>query len=290
MLKKNYEMIKDAPPALSWDVYAQQSYEEYQTLLKETKNECDFHTFFEQNPSFIPGAFQFFGVSGHSPYTHSLISKPTLNGLFNRVPDFVWLAKNSLYFTPVLIEIENPSKKTFTSSHNQTADFSQALGQIAEWKAILSKPENILQFYQNFAIPNEIRIKTFAPQYLLIYGRRAEFENNQILLNKRAQLTPDDVGLISFDRLRPDPNAANFTCVALANGKYTVKTIPPTFTYSPGTAYNLSIISEFDKAIPSIKGISDERRNFLKERYRYWKNFNSQSRQKMGIIHCADKE
>ena len=73
------------------------------------------------------------------------------------------------------------------------------------------------------------------------------------MLNKRAQLTPDDVGLISFDRLRPDPNAANFTCVALANGKYTVKTIPPTFTYSPGTAYNLSIISEFDKAIPYLE-------------------------------------
>lgn len=290
MLKKKYEIVQDAPSHTSWDEYSRKSYNEYQILLETSADdEGAFQRFFEENPSFVPGAFELFGTSGHYPHTQSLISQPELNGgLFKRVPDFIWLAQDSLSFTPVLIEIEKPSKKTFTNAGVQSADFSQALGQILEWKAILSEPENILQFYRCFDIPDWIRKKTFAPQYGLIYGRRAEYESDQFLLKKRAQLVPADVMLASFDRLQPDPKGQFLLCSSLSHGKYTVKTIPPTFRYSPITADNLSVVNGFDIAIAQMKNCSDERKAFLSQRYPYWKKYGSQSNK--GIMNTSDCE
>lgn len=290
MFKKKYEIIQDAPTPITWDEYAQRSYREYQDLLQTRGNdENTFQRFFERNPSFIPGAFELFGTSGHYPYTQSLIAEPQLNGgLFTRIPDFIWLAQDSLFFTPVLIEIERPSKKTFTANGTQSADFTQALGQIAEWKAILSEPENVLQFYRCFNIPDWIRKKTFAPQYGLIFGRRSEFESDPLLLKKRAQLVPKDVKLISFDRLSPDPKGCDLMCTTLSHGKYTVKTIPPTYRYSPATADNFSVVSGFADAVPHMEMTTAERQKFLVNRYAYWKEYGETERK--GIIYPADRE
>ena len=290
MFKKTYEIVQDAPAPMSWDDYSKSSYDEYQLLLQtHGDDEPTFQHFFERNPSFVPGAFELFGTSGHYPFTQSVIAEPHLDGgLFTRVPDFIWLAQDSLFFTPVLIEIEKPNKKTFIEKGTQSADFSQALGQIAEWKAILSEPENVLQFYRCFDIPDWIRKKTFAPQYGLIYGRRSEFESDPLLLKKRAQLVPADVMLASFDRLRPDPKGDNLLCSTLSHGKYTVKTIPPTYRYSPSTADNLSIVTGFDVAIHRMEKTSDERKAFLASRYTYWKEYGEQERK--GIICTADCE
>ena len=273
MLKKHYEIIENPPQPISWDEYSKTSYDEYLSLLQNCgDNEPVFQCFFERNPSFVPGAFELFGTSGHYPFANSLIAEPELNGgLFKRIPDFIWLAQDSLFFTPILIEIECPNKKTFTSKGDPSADFYQALGQIAEWKSILSEPENVLQFYRCFDIPDWMRKKTFAPQYGLIYGRRSEYEKDHLLLKKRAQLVPDDVRLISFDRLQPDPKADDLFCSKLSHGKYTIKTIPPTYRFSPATADVLSIVNNFKGAISSMDKTTDERKAFLIERYSYWK-------------------
>ena len=290
MFKKKYEIIQDAPAPISWDTYAQESYREYHDLLQTRGNEESvFQDFFERHPSFVPGAFELFGTSGHYPHTQSLIAEPQLNGgLFTRIPDFIWLAQDSLFFTPVLIEIEKPNKKTFTTNGVQSAEFTQALGQIAEWKAILSEPENVLQFYRCFNIPDWIRKKTFAPQYGLIFGRRSEFEADPLLLKKRAQLVPDDVKLISFDRLSPDPKGSDLLCATLSKGKYTVKTVPPTYRYSPATADNFSVVSGFDTAIRHMEMTTSERKEFLVSRYAYWKEYGEADHK--GILCPADRE
>lgn len=290
MFKKKYEIIADAPATVSWDEYAKCSYNEYQELLKNNgDDESVFQHFFERNPSFMPGAFELFGTSGHYPFTQSLITQPQLNGgLFTRIPDFIWLAQDSSFFTPVLIEIEKPNKRTFTTTGCQSAEFSQALGQIAEWKSILSSPENVLQFYKCFNIPDWIRKKTFKPQYGLIFGRRTEFESDPLLLGKRAQLVQDDVKLISFDRLYPDPNGRDLMCTTLKKGKYTVKTIPPTYQYSPATADNFSVVSGFDSAVSHMEMTTPERQEFLVNRYAYWKEYGEMDRK--GVFCPADRE
>lgn len=285
-----YEIIQNPPPPMSWDDYAKESYAEYQTLLDTaSNNERTFQKFFEENPSYVPGAFELFGTSGHYPFSQSLISQPEIYGTpFRRIPDFIWLAQDSLYFTPILIEIERPNKKTFTEAGVQTADFSQALGQISEWKAILSEPENVLNFYKSFNIPDQMREKTFQPQFALIYGRRSEFEGHPFLLKKRAQLVQDKVALISFDRLHPDPQCADLLCTKLSQREYKVQTIPPTFRYSPVTAENLVIVKGFQDAIATMKQTSSERKSFLSERFSYWHDFGLKERK--GVIHPSDCE
>lgn len=290
MLEKKYEIVPNPPAPLSWDNYAKDSYAEYQTLLSTASNdELAFQKFFEENPSFVPGAFELLGSSGHYPFSHSLISQPEICGTpFKRIPDFIWLAQDSLYFTPVLIEIERPNKKTFTEAGVQTADFSQALGQISEWKAILSEPENVLNFYKSFNIPERIRDKTFQPQYALIYGRRSEFEDRPFLQKKRAQLVQDKVRLITFDRLYPDPKCDDLLCTKLSQREYKVLSIPPTYRYSPMTAGNLSVVKGFQAAISSMKRTSPERKAFLSERFSYWHDWGLQNYK--GIICPSDSE
>lgn len=290
MFAKEYEIIPNPPAPITWDEYAKESYAEYQLLLEtESHNERIFQAFFEENPSFIPGAFELLGPSGHYPFSQSLISEPEIYGApFRRFPDFIWLAQDSLYFTPVFIEIERPSKKTFTDAGVQTADFSQALGQIVEWKAILSEPENVLNFYKCFNIPDWIREKTFQPQFALIYGRRSEFEGQPFLQRKRAQLVQEGVSLISFDRLHPDPKCDDMLCTKLSQREYKVKTIPPTYRYSPGTADNLIIVSGFQEAISKMKRTTPERMKFLLDRFTYWRDY--ASKEHKGIIYPSDCE
>lgn len=290
MFERKYEIVPNAPAHTSWDAYSKISLKEYRNLLETASDdETAFQHFFEENPSFVPGAFELFGSSGHYPYTQSLITQPKLDGgIFNRVPDFIWLAQDSLSFTPVLIEIEKPNKRTFTNAAIQSSDFTQALGQLQEWMSLLSIPENILQFYRCFDIPEWMKKKKFAPQYGLIYGRRAEYENNSILLGKRAQLVPPNVMLASFDRLQPDPKGQDLLCTSLSHGQYTVKTIPPTFRYSPMTADNLSVVNGFDYAITKMNHCSDERKNFLIKRYPYWKEYGSLDNK--GVMNSSDCE
>lgn len=290
MFEKKYEIIPNPPPALSWADYSKDSYAMYQALLNDpNSNEQTFQKFFEENPAFVPGAFEIFGTSGHYPYTQSLISEPEIYGApFKRIPDFIWLAQDSLFFTPVFIEIEHPGKKTFTKSGIQTSEFSQALGQILEWKAILHEPENILAFYKCFNIPDRVRDKTFQPQFVLIYGRRSEYEGQPLLRKKRAELAQDKISVISFDRLYPDPKCEDLLCTELSQREYRVITIPPTYRYSPVTAQNLTIVKEFENAIFKMKQVSSGRKRFLAERFPYWRNYGSNENK--GIIHPSDCE
>lgn len=112
LLRKEYEIIKDAPKEIEWDQYCDNVMKEYQILLQDSPDrESVFQNFFEENPSFLPGGLELFGQSGHYPYMDALISQPEIGSIFRRKPDFVWLANDSLSFVPVFIEIEKPSKK-----------------------------------------------------------------------------------------------------------------------------------------------------------------------------------
>lgn len=289
MFKKTYEMHPNPPSTVSWEEYEELLMREYTDLLQTCSDEENaFQDFFEQAPSFIPGAFELFGTSGHYPYLNCLISQPEIGGIFRRIPDFVWLAQDSTTFCPVLIEIERPSKKTFTSKGIQSAEFTQALDQINEWKMILNKPTNVQLLYDYFDIPDYIRKKKLEPQYGLIFGRRLEFEGNEYLTRKRAEITPNDVCLMSFDRLRPLRDCHELMCVKVFNGRYNVISIPSTYKYSPGSSEVLQKLNGFFEKIDMIKYITDKRKNFLKERYQYWYEYGKM--ESKGIISSSDRE
>lgn len=289
VFKKKYEIVDNAPSSFEWEEYAMKSTEEYLQLIKTSADdETVFQRFLERNPSFVPGAFSLLGESGHYPYLGTLITQPKLFGVIQRNPDFMWLSTDSLTFSPIIIEIEKPSKKIFTKDGVQTAEFSHATNQLLEWKTILSKPENLLMFYEMYSIPDWLRERKFKPIYCLIYGSRKEFEDNKLLQAKRAELMRYDEVLMSFDRLNPNPKARFMLCSTVKDGNYYVQTIPSTYKIGPNLSEYHSKVRSFKEVVPKMEYTSGERKTFLIERYDYWKNFGELKSK--GIINTGDLE
>ena len=289
MFNKNYELIEDSPAVIEWDKYCNEVLREYKGLLQDyAKEEKEFQLFFEKNPSLIQGALEIFGHSGHYPFMNTLISQPKIGNIITRFPDFLWLAQDSLNFCPVFIEIESPAKKMFTTTGNTTAEFNHAMQQIREWKNILKKPVNINLFYEYYNIPKEMQDKEFNPQFLLIFGRRSEYDNDEKLRGLRAENKLENVDIFSYDRLRPIYDFNQFTCTTVKEAKYYIKSIPPTFRYRPSNADVLYKYKGFYEAIDNMEKTSDERIEFLKSRYEYWVNFGKSGCP--GLIAVMDSE
>lgn len=274
IFEKKYKLKSTPPKEVSWEVYEEKVNKEYESLLlNKSDDEKSFQDFFEWNPSFVPGAFEVIGQSGHYPLYDSLISQPELGSVIRRKPDFLWIAKNSLQLCPVFIEIEKPSKKMFTRSGDVTSEFTHAYGQLQEWQTLLNDPTAQQTFFQCYGISDVYRSLQFKPQYLLIYGRREEYEGNKMLIGKRNAYQNDSIRIMSFDRLMPDYNSRNFITSVVSNGEYKALHIAPTFRYRPDCVENIVNIKDFCKKIDEMKYTTDERKTFLKDRYEYWMSF-----------------
>lgn len=289
MFQKKYEIIKNSPEVISWDKYEREINEEFaEMLLNDGDNEQCFQTFFERNPSLVPGALGMLGESGHYPYPGALITQPQIEGMRNRIPDFLWLSTNSGTFAPIFIEIEAPNKHLFTSTGKPSAVFTEALEQLTEWKAVMNKPTNIQMFFEKYSIPHWLRERKFKPFYVLIYGRRIEFENDKWLCNKRSELMREDEIIMSFDRISPNPKLKYMISAQISRGEYYVKNIPPTYKLGPNLADFHSIMKGFKEAVTKMEKTTDERKVFLKERFDYWQVFGQLKHQ--GIINSGDYE
>lgn len=261
-----YEFTPDAPKKPKPEIYVKSATAKLQELLANSPNdETKFQDFFEQNPHFVPGSrdeFSGIGGSGHNPHLLCLISQPKIAGLINRQPDFMWLASDSVYFSPVIIEIEAPIKKHFRKDGTPTSQFNQAVHQLQEWQTILSRPENILKFYEDFSIPQDLRELTFSPQFALIYGRRSEFKDDKLLKMKRGNLLQRNQTLMTYDRIAPKYMVNSFVCCTVNDGKYFAKYVSPIFHIGPYED-DLLDIYDLDKAIMNSKSIPQKRRQFL---------------------------
>ncbi|WP_047247359.1 Shedu anti-phage system protein SduA domain-containing protein [Maribacter thermophilus] len=266
-----YEFTKNAPKTLSNEEYISKAEKEFQYLLHNSSHdETTFQKFFERNPCFMPGArdeFSILGQSGHNPHLNCLITQPQITGLIKRVPDFMWLANDSVYFSPIIIEIEAPSKKYFKKDGNPTSHFSQARNQLEEWQTILKRPENILSFYRDFSIPQDLTSLTFKPRFVLIYGRREEFTNDRILTQKRGSLFDNDKILMSYDRIKPKLFNNYVTC-KVKNGKYFAKYLNPTFKIGP-FADEILELQNLIQAVDNTSYLTDQRKAFLKDKIPY---------------------
>lgn len=266
-----YEFTKDAPKIIDKKIYAEKAKKEFEKLLGNfASDESKFQDFFEKNPHFVPGSRDEVsglgvGGSGHQPHLLCLITQPKISGIIKRQPDFMWLASDSVYFSPVIIEIEAPSKKYFKKDGTPTSHFNQAIHQLQEWQTILSRPENILKFYEDFSIPQDLRDITFRPQYLLIYGRRNEYKNEKILKMKRGNMLSTNQTMMSYDRIVPNYLVNPFVCCTVKDGKYLAKYVSPLFQIGPYEDHLLDI-HDLYKAIQRSKGITSVRRKFLTEK------------------------
>lgn len=270
----NYHIEEPPEKALSWEAYEGGITKDWDILLNgEPSSEAAIQAFLEKHPSMVPGAFGLSGgESGHYPWPSSLISQPPLPSYNHRIPDFMWLSQWSDTEQPVLIEIEAPSKRWFTRSGTPTADFTQAMNQIAEWKAWFAVPHNIQAFKEFYGLDREAwRRRRFRPAYLLIYGRRAEASADPTLTQKRGIIYGDDVTSMTYDRLRPNPKTMDLICVKVDGPMaFHALSVPATLTWSPSLAEERALMSGLDDAIEANPYISQQRKQFLIRRLPYW--------------------
>ncbi len=271
MWKVTYQMAPAPPPPMQWDEYERRAKRAWRELLRSeaAKDESAIHGFLEHHPSFIPGAFSF-PTSGHYPFPSAVISKPPLNALALKIPDFMWIAVSSFTLYPVLVEIENPTKRWLTKRGDQHSDLSQAQTQLAEWKAWFNRPENQAVFLENFQIPQRMRDLDFRPQYVLVHGSREEFQERPETRGIAARFAREDEHLMTFDRLAPSYNAQHFLCVKKRRSSYEAISFPPTVQLSPGIAMDWQFIRRKEEAAKRSPWLTEQRRNFLMERLPYW--------------------
>lgn len=293
MWERTYQIEQAPEEAMRWEEYERLILAEWDLLLHNDLelSEGKVQTFFEQHPSMVPGAFNIVGgQSGHYPWLSGVISQPPLPSYNYRVPDFMWLSMNSENDEPVLIEIEAPSKRWFTTSGSQTAHLTQALNQIAEWKAWFGIPHNVEAFKSLYGLDREgWRGRRFKPAYLLIYGRRDEANASSSLTLKRSHLSPDDVVTMTYDRLRPNPGGSQLLCMKVdAKGNFRAISVPPTLKWKPALAEERALLIGLDNAIESNPYISSERKQFLIRRLHYWNKWAMGGNR--GIISTGDEE
>lgn len=113
--------LEDGPKALDWDRYSELVQRDWRDLLgaAEDHDEAVFQKFLETHPCMVPGGQSMSGPSGHSAFPAALITQPSLPGFFEQVPDFLWLATDSLHIYAVLVEIEPPQRRCSPKAGNR---------------------------------------------------------------------------------------------------------------------------------------------------------------------------
>lgn len=273
ILQTTYLMQKDGPPPLTWEQYRDTLSEKWMELLNnyESKEERDYQNFLEQHPCLVPGSSGMLDTSGHAPVLSALFSQPRLPDFTCKIPDFMWIAKDSQSIYPILIEIEAPSKRWFNKDGTPSSALNQARDQLTQWKTWFSKPLNQLAFEKHYNLNLEFR--HLKPHYVLIYGRREEANKNKEFAEKRQHLQDHDVTTMTFDRLAPNWNAQEFITVKAKRDGFDALYVPPTLTLGPMNADNLADVRNLDQAVNRSLSIPEDRREFLRSRIGYWQDW-----------------
>jgi hypothetical protein len=288
-MQKSYA-LEGGPPPVAWDDYSRLVEADWKALLDSQKGgtEKNIQHFLEMHPCLVPGGQSMSGPSGHSAYPAALISQPRLPGFGERVPDFLWLASDSLHLYAVLIEIESPAKRMFTKAGLPTADFTQAQTQLAQWKAWLSSPENQALFRKHYCPNDSFPWRRFLPQYVLIYGRRAELRDRPQLNQIRAQMSRENEFYMTFDRLHPINDHDQYMTVRFNGISYEAVSLPPTLELGPFLAEYRSLITGKEQVVDKTPYLPEERKQFLKRRFAYWDEWGRN--EKKGAMNAGDWE
>lgn len=234
----------------------------------ESADERLLHSFLERHPSLLPGSNSVDGTSGHLAFPLAVISKPKLPGLSDREPDFMWLASDSGSLYPILIEIETPHKQWFYGDRAEIhSAFTHAQGQLAEWRAWFNRGHNRTTFLDDYEIPRDLRRRQLQPRFVLIYGRRANYEGSVRRQEKRGQLAREDERLMSFDRLTPAWCGETYSCVHKTQEGYQAVALPPCLTLcNDGQHYRP--VSGWDQALDDCPDMAPARREYLRDQLR----------------------
>jgi hypothetical protein len=266
---------------MPWEEYTRQSMRQYEALLATAPDEPTMQHFFEAHPSFLPGADDIGNGGHHGAWWDAVIIQPRLEGLKpNRVPDFMYVRRDTAATRPVCIEIESPSKSWFNKDMTPSAKLTQALDQLDEWDLWFSNIENQMIFNRMY-VPPEYNDRQLEPVYVLVYGRDSEFRRNGPHSSghmrarlKRNKLERPGRHLFTYDMLKPDL-AGNIYASIRGDliGGFSLVALPPTFQTGSHLVFPGSLMDAVDGIADYLQGeswIEPDRRRYLVDRWEFW--------------------
>lgn len=290
-MKKTYIIKKDKNSAWDWDRYEKAIQKEWQQLLdnQNSRSEKDFQSFLERNPCCLPSPHGVFQVGAHGLFPTAVISQPKLTGLQTKIPDFLLISRDSASIYANFIEIEAPNKTWATKKGQQSAELTQAINQIKDWKSWFENGINRQKFIQEYKLSDDmIEGKSFQQKYILIYGRRNDPNLTPDFNKKRTSLQNTDEIFMTYDRLVPNSDFKDYMTVKLDSNGYHAVQIPPTLRISPFCAQDWCLIKGKETAVNNNIFLSKGRKKFLNSRWTYWDRW--AKAKNYGIIDSADYE
>lgn len=283
-LTKRFTTLPNAPSPWTWDEYSSWLKTKWAELLRtgDSSKEEPYRKFLEQHPCLIPGgegSGDSFG-GHHGGWNDTVISQPPLPGITKRIPDFMWLTKNSEDIIPVLIEIEAPGKAWFNKNEQRSAKLTQAQDQLAEWRLQLDNAASRQLLGEMYDFPRGWTLTyNLVPRVLLIYGRSQEFRLRPWLNRKRRAIRDPATDAMTFDRIKPLEGSRNAFSVRMENRSQIVVAVPPTFRVGPRIAETIAAVKGWVDAITSNELMTPERKAFLLSRLPYWDEIGHRSMQ-----------
>ncbi|WP_081863827.1 Shedu anti-phage system protein SduA domain-containing protein [Mycetocola saprophilus] len=269
------------PLPLDWQTYETKAREEWRELLGSDPEENQVQQFLELHPAMVPGGSGDVGPGGHHGSDLGLLfTQPALVGAGDSyVPDFMWVTRSSGLITPILIEIEKPSKLWFTKKGTPTADFSQARDQLNNWRAWFNTEGNRDIFRRKYLFTvDKYEDRPIVPQFLLVYGRESEFGPNsthnnpkQLRFKRNSQLAADETAR-SFDSLSPNYNHSQSITAKLTTKGIVPFAFSPVYSTGPIPSLGIEALNSPDAAFERTVMMTEERKAYLLERWNYWSN------------------
>lgn len=270
-----YEIVRDAPPSMSPSVYAELVRQEWaEFLARGPATEVEVQQFLEKHPCLVPFP-EGVGPVAQGRGAHSVhmmvVTQPVLPGIDRPRPDFLRLNRDSEAIYATLIEIEPPSKRYARKDGQATAEYTQALSQIGDWKAWFAEPRNVMAFRDLYRLNDSAHAhRLLETRFVLVYGRRSELESHRRARDLRSMLKPPHTTVMSYDRLFASERAAWDLCVRLEHRAFVAETIPPTLIVGPAVADELAAIDRKEEALEASPHFDPARKAFLAQRLAYW--------------------
>jgi len=280
---------------MAWTEYADKALSDWYGLLSANPEEDAVQEFLELHPAMVPGGSGDIGPGGHHGSDFGAVfRRPKLTGAGRSFePDFMWVTRSSSLITPILIEIEKPSKTWFTKAGRPTQEFTAAHDQLNDWRTWFDLDGNGAVFREKFLIAGDrYRDRPLKPQFVLVYGRESEFTregghaNPDELRRKREGLRMADETIMTFDALRPRYDHGRAITLTMTSLGARLHAFSPVFETGPTTGEAAVQLDDPSAALARSALMPPERRTYLAERWAFWKAHEQEKAQHPSTIYA----
>ena len=190
----------------------------YSNLLNETPSEQEIQSYLENHTRFIPREF----VQNHGIHLSLVLRKLAIGADYKT--DFFYFSKSTDDWHAVFIEIEKPSSKFFRKNSNKFhSDFTQALDQINQWRAWFRSNQNkgtFLSMVNSIQVPVHMASNPTFNKYVLVFGRRSEYEKNVDRRDLIGAKETDDFKIITFDSLAESHSTKHELSIGIRHNQF----------------------------------------------------------------------